>query len=203
MFEGRKVSHVLPYHSLENQEHEELVLENRKHLSISGMQEKLSLRLVKNQLRLTEPGDQGQYILKPIPRDLKATNGDAHLKNFSLIHTDFGDHILSPAYDLICTALHIDDTYFALHDGLFSRDFETDSFHANGFYAYDDFYEFGKKIGLPKARIVRLLDFFRKDYPIIHELIHHSFLSDDFKIRYESLYANRLATLNYSFEKRI
>ena len=32
---------------------------------------KLSLLLDKNKLRLTKEGEQGTYILKPIPRDLK------------------------------------------------------------------------------------------------------------------------------------
>ena len=35
------------------------------------MQEKLSLTLNKNKLKLTDEGEQGTYILKPIPRDLK------------------------------------------------------------------------------------------------------------------------------------
>ena len=48
-----------------------LFVENRKHISISGVQEKLSLLLDKNTFRLTEEGEQGTYILKPIPRDLK------------------------------------------------------------------------------------------------------------------------------------
>ncbi|SFH31850.1 serine/threonine-protein kinase HipA [Pontibacter chinhatensis] len=35
------------------------------------------------------------------------SNGDAHLKNFSLIDTAYCDYVLSPAYDLICTRLHV------------------------------------------------------------------------------------------------
>ena len=75
MFDGRKVSHVLPYDSPQsNEEEAEKFLENRKRISISGVQEKLSLLLQKNELRLTEKGEQGTYILKPIPRDLKKVN---------------------------------------------------------------------------------------------------------------------------------
>jgi serine/threonine-protein kinase HipA len=44
--------------------------ENRKRISISGVQIKASLVLDKNKLRLTQPGEQGQYILKPIPYDV-------------------------------------------------------------------------------------------------------------------------------------
>lgn len=72
MFRGKKVSHILPYDEpKDNEADAEKFLENRKRISISGVQEKLSLLLEKNKLRLTEEGEQGAYILKPIPRDLK------------------------------------------------------------------------------------------------------------------------------------
>jgi serine/threonine-protein kinase HipA len=72
MFHGRKVSHILPYDAPQkNEEVGEKFMENRRRISISGVQEKLSLLLEKNQLRLTREGEQGTYILKPIPRDLK------------------------------------------------------------------------------------------------------------------------------------
>lgn len=38
---------------------------------MSGVQEKLSYLLKNNLLSLTQEGEQGTYILKPIPRDLK------------------------------------------------------------------------------------------------------------------------------------
>jgi len=38
------------------------------------------------------------------------SNGDAHLKNFSVIdYEQNGIYQLAPAYDLLCTKLHIDD----------------------------------------------------------------------------------------------
>src|SRR2546423_7076066 len=72
MFGGKKVSHILPYDPPQkNEDVAELFMQNRKRISISGVQEKLSLVLEKGTLRLTEEGEQGTYILKPIPRDLK------------------------------------------------------------------------------------------------------------------------------------
>jgi len=72
MFDGKKVSHILAYDTPRNNEEEmEKFLDNRKRISISGVQEKLSMLLDKNQLRLTEEGETGTYILKPIPIDLK------------------------------------------------------------------------------------------------------------------------------------
>ena len=68
LFNSRKVSPILPYDSLvTNVVTEELFKENKIRLSISGVQEKFSVLLEKNKLRLINAGEQGQYILKPIP----------------------------------------------------------------------------------------------------------------------------------------
>lgn len=68
VFNGKKVHHVLPYDSpASNIETDELFDENRKHLSISGVQEKFSVLLEKNKLRLIKENERGTYILKPIP----------------------------------------------------------------------------------------------------------------------------------------
>ena len=40
------------------------------------------------------------------------SNGDAHLKNFSIIETPLGDFKLSPAYDLLNSRIHIEDKDF-------------------------------------------------------------------------------------------
>jgi serine/threonine-protein kinase HipA len=68
VFKGKKVYHILPYDSpASNPETDELFDENRKRMSISGVQEKFSVLLEKNKLRLIKNGEQGEYILKPIP----------------------------------------------------------------------------------------------------------------------------------------
>ncbi len=68
VFKGKKVCHLLPYDSpTTNPATDELFDDNRKQLSISGVQEKFSVLLDKNKLRLTKEGEQGEYILKPIP----------------------------------------------------------------------------------------------------------------------------------------
>ena len=68
VFNGKKVQHVLPYDSpASNQEMDKLFDENRNRMSISGVQEKFSVLLDKNKLRLINEGESGTYILKPIP----------------------------------------------------------------------------------------------------------------------------------------
>lgn len=313
LFNGRKVSHLLPYNAPNvSDEDAEKFQQNRKRLSISGVQEKVSLLLEKNRLRLTEEGEQGTYILKPIPRDLRKTdqvpanehltmqiarqvfgihtaenaliffkngdpayitkrfdvaengkkigkedfatlagktaetagphfkyeysyeemaelvqkyipaavveleklfslilfnylicNGDAHLKNYGVLETRQGDYILSPAYDLINTSLHVDDTAMALDDGLFKEEYSTESFEANAFYAYDDFYEFGLKIGLMKSRVIKILKRFRSNQESVQSLTDRSFLSDEMKSVYMNSYLNKLKALNYSMAGRI
>lgn len=231
LFDGRKVSHILPYDSPNsNRQTDELFEDNIKRISISGVQEKFSVLLEKNKLRLIEEGERGTHILKPIPNfgkknnqmpanehltmqiarqvfnietaenaliffqneapayitrrfDVKPdgskkakedfatlagktpqthgehykyegnylelfelikkfvpayqietpklfkllvfnylfSNGDAHLKNFAILETPMGDHRLSPAYDLLNTRIHIEDSIFALEHGLLPK----------------------------------------------------------------------------------
>ncbi|MBS1663698.1 MAG: HipA domain-containing protein [Bacteroidetes bacterium] len=68
VFQGKKVSHILPYDSpASDPETDELFEENVRRISISGVQEKFSVLLEKNKLRLINEGERGSYILKPIP----------------------------------------------------------------------------------------------------------------------------------------
>ncbi|MFA5668290.1 MAG: HipA domain-containing protein [Balneolaceae bacterium] len=309
VFYGRKVNHVLPYNAPEVSEDDaELFMENRKRLSISGVQEKVSLVLDKNKLRLARQEEQGLYILKPIPKDVMKVNqvpanehltmqiarqvynidtaenaliffqngdpayitkrfdvkedgsklgkedfaslagqttetngrdfkydysyeqiadlikefvpafrvemekfyalvlfnyvfgnGDAHLKNFSLLETLQGDYKLSPAYDLINTRIHVNDVAMALKDGLFKNSEYTESFNANGFYAYDDFYDFGRRIGLLEARMKKILQSFMTEKKEVHGLISRSYLNDEMKKDYTAVYLDKLKAINYSY----
>jgi serine/threonine-protein kinase HipA len=68
MFGGRKVSHLLPYNSPQSGlEDESAFDDNRRQISISGVQEKYSVLRDKNKLRLVTGEERGGYILKPIP----------------------------------------------------------------------------------------------------------------------------------------
>ncbi len=68
VFQGKAVSHVLPYDAPTfNPDSDALFEQNRRRMSISGVQEKFSFLLEKNKLRLINEGEYGRYILKPIP----------------------------------------------------------------------------------------------------------------------------------------
>lgn len=300
VFFNRKVDHVLPYRSPDKSEDDkEKFIENRKRISISGVQEKLSLTLNRNKLKLTEVGEQGRYILKPIPRDLKLvdqvpanehltmqlanqiydintaanaliffqtgeqayitkrfdvrdddskwgtedfaslagrskdahgddykyenisyqevaeliekfvgayqveiekyykliifnylfSNGDAHLKNFSLLETPSGDYILSPAYDLLNTRIHVADTYFALKQGLM-KDGSVRSPTGK------DFLDFGLTIGMKERRVEKIYNSFLMYKDEVHAMIQKSFMNEKAKKGYTIQYNTRYNILD-------
>ena len=308
LFNGKKVNHILPYEQpQQNEQVMEQFIENRKHISISGVQEKLSLILEKNILRLTKEGEQGTYILKPIPRDLKKvdqvpanehltmqiakqvyglhtaenamiffkngshayitkrfdikkdgekwgkedfatlagktkdnagisfkyeysyqeignliqkyvpawkveiekyfslvvfnflfSNGDAHLKNFSLLESSKKDYLLSPAYDLLNTKLHVDDSDFALNNGLFSDGFLSKEYKKSGHPSKNDFIEFANRIGVTDSRVKKILNIFLEKQPFVEKLLRRSFLNEANKRGYLLMYNTKLNFLNNS-----
>ena len=301
MFKGRKVSHILPYlPSRISESDAEKFLDNRKRISVSGVQEKLSMVLDQDELRLTNVGERGTYILKPVPHDLLKTdqvpanehltmqiasqvfgiqtaenalvffkngesayltrrfdvkpdgtrwgkedfatlagktvenagldfkynfsyeeiaglirkfiptyrielekffalvvfnflfsNGDAHLKNFSVLETEAGDYRLSPAYDLINTKIHVHDTDFALDKGLFVDNFQSERKKNTGKTGLDDFIEFANRLEIIESRRIKILEPFMQKQPLVEELIQHSYLSEPTKRAYLLLYQTK------------
>lgn len=126
-------------------------------------------------------------------------NGDAHLKNFSIFrHPGIGIHILTPAYDLANTRIHLpNESDTALE--MFQGDFETESYRANAYYAKDDFIAFGGKLGIPAERTLQYIDFFLLQGARVNRLIDASFLPKSTQALYSTLVADRLKRLAYSF----
>jgi len=301
VFNGKKVSHILPWPApMRDEATNALFMDNRRRVSISGVQEKLSLVLDKNKLRLTHAGEHGTHILKPIPIDLKKvdqvpanehltmqiaaqvygiktaanaliffkdgepayitkrfdlkdhaakwgkedfasiagrtlenagadykyhfdytslgvliqkyipawrveiekyflqvvfnylfSNGDAHLKNFAALETQNGDYLLSPAYDLINTSIHVNDTCFALSGGLITEALRSEGYLRTGHPAYADFVAFAKAIGVSEKQIEKLLIPFCTRQTLVEELISHSYLNEPTKRAYLLHYNNR------------
>lgn len=116
-------------------------------------------------------------------------NGDAHLKNFSVLETESGDFRLAPAYDLINTKLHVDDRIFALDKGLLKGD--SIEYMPSGMIHGSTFMEFGRRLGLPEKTIRRELDKFCASYPLSDKLIQNSYLSAELKESYRNMYLGR------------
>ena len=118
------------------------------------------------------------------------SNGDAHLKNFSVMMTPEGDYRLAPAYDLIDTHIHLPgDGIFALQKGLFA-DGRTYPLGIGN----KDFREFGLCLGLPEKVVARELARFCADYPSIEKMVRESSLSDKVKRDYYEHYHTRLVS---------
>lgn len=124
-------------------------------------------------------------------------NGDAHLKNFSVLQRSTKDYGLSPAYDLLSSSLHLPhESRTALE--LFKA-YESKSFEANGFYAYDDFMMLSKFLEIPQKMAEGVInDFLAKEKATL-ELLDNSFLSDEAKERYKRLFSDRVRAVLYRF----
>ncbi len=298
MFNGRKVSHLLPYETpTANTVSYDLFLENRMRISISGVQEKFSVILEKNKLRLIHEAERGTYILKPIPGTVKNgdqmpanehltmqiarqifdietaenaliffkngdpayltkrfdvredlskwatedfatlagrttqthgehykydgnyselfdlmkkylpafkmefpklfkllifnylfSNGDAHFKNFSILETPFGDFRLSPAYDLLNTRMHVEDSDFALRDGLLPKNMAKGSI-------MEQLSLLAEKVEINTNQLHNILELMLSNSDKIAKLIEASYLSERFKRNYHQAYQTRYKKL--------
>ena len=114
------------------------------------------------------------------------SNGDQHLKNFSMLTTLDGLRRLSPAYDLICTRLPIpSDQDLALpicgkKSGLVRR----------------SWLEFAEYSQIPERAATTLLNEQIEALEPSLELIHASFLPDDQKVQYEEIVRRNTAILS-------
>lgn len=302
LFNGKKVGHMLAFPSpRKSEETMNMFVENMKHISVSGFQIKCSVVQVNKLLRLTNKGEKGTHILKPIPGALlkklqslpanenltmqlasqvfgiktaangliffddgepayltkrfdfkdeatgekwgqedlatlagKTTyssgekydysyeeagslirkyvsawpveiekyfsllvfnylfsNGDAHLKNFSLLEDVDGDYRLSPAYDLVNTRLHVDDSDFALSKGLFADGYQSEDWKTRGHPSHIDFKELAKRLGVVSSRINKLLQPFLEKQPNVELLVSRSFLTSADKRGYLLMYQTK------------
>jgi serine/threonine-protein kinase HipA len=121
-------------------------------------------------------------------------NGHAHLKNFSLLDPPSGDHALSPAYDLLCTTLHLPgESRMALD--LFGNNFETPIFQANGFHGFVDFMELANRFGIAEGVASAFLRSFEEKRSDAQALIGRSLMSKTAKDRYLEVFEDRLLAI--------
>lgn len=99
--------------------------------------------------------------------------------------------MMSPAYDLVNTRIHVDDPDFGLYRKLFADNFQSRAWKKNGHAAGTDFIEFGKRIGIPENRIRLLLSPFLEKQVSAETLISRSFLNDATKKTYLLHYSTR------------
>lgn len=122
-------------------------------------------------------------------------NGDAHLKNFSIMK--YGDdYRLAPAYDLLNTSIHIDGDDFGLTGGLSLSMDKSDVYARTGHPCRTDFERFGRVAGLKEKRMKVVLDAFSILPQLSSALIGNSYLTDKMKRSYLRVVNTRLSRFN-------
>lgn len=119
-------------------------------------------------------------------------NGDAHLKNFSLMASG-RDYRLTPAYDLLNTGLHVVGDDFALEGGLSYGLVPGDVYERTGHPCRADFENFGIRIGLVRTRMMRMLDRYMEMSETAVRLIENSFLTEKMKRCYLRIVRERIS----------
>jgi len=117
------------------------------------------------------------------------SNVDAHFKNFSLLETELGDFRLSPAYDLLNTRMHIEDSDFALDDGLLPKNL------AKG-KVMQQFLLLAEHAELSQGQLDGILDKLLSNPHRVDKLIDASHLSQKAKRNYLQSYQTRLKKMN-------
>jgi serine/threonine-protein kinase HipA len=116
------------------------------------------------------------------------SNGDAHLKNFSIIETPQGDFKLSPAYDLLNSRIHIEDKDFALDEGLIPARMGQGNI-AKQFRLLADY------AGIPEKQTNAIMALMVSKTDQVTNLIDASFLKDRIKRSYLQGYQLKLKKL--------
>ena len=122
-------------------------------------------------------------------------NGDAHLKNFSLLRKG-EDYRLSPAYDLINTNLHVNGDDFGLDGGLSPALIRSDIYESSGHPCRQDFESFGSMIGLVPVRCAKILDKYATLPDAVFTMVGQSPLTEKLKRQYLHTLKERLARFN-------
>ncbi len=114
-------------------------------------------------------------------------NADMHLKNFSLYSVEGQRYNLSPAYDMLSTALVMPEDTEELALTLNAKKSKIKK---------NDLVVSMQKSGLEDKVIEKLFSKFHKVAPLWHEMIELSFLPNDMKQSYIELINSRLIELN-------
>lgn len=127
-------------------------------------------------------------VFRQIVFDYLFGNGDAHLKNFSVYESALGDYVMTPAYDLISTALHCPDDLSFMALSLFrDPDFMTKEFES-----LPDFVILGRAYGVDETGVAGLLDEFRRKVPAVEEFVRGSLLTAEAQGEYLRIFHDRL-----------
>lgn len=137
-----------------------------------------------------------EQFFKTLLFNYLVSNGDAHIKNFSLYSPrQDGLYELAPAYDLMNTSLHTDDFRTALDLFKDEENYDGVFFKENGFYGASDFMEFAKRIGIVEKRATKFIKGATTHLTEMDAMLDKSFLSDEAKRLYKESLRDRAKAL--------
>ncbi len=119
------------------------------------------------------------------------SNGDAHLKNFSLVRNGFSEMELSPSYDLMSTIIHTPGERDTALD-LFEKDHESEYYATYGHYGRTEFIEFAKRLGIVEVRYMRVINEFVENESSVYDFIQNSSLSNNSKGSFITSFKSRV-----------
>ncbi len=122
------------------------------------------------------------------------SNGDAHLKNFSLMRIDTGEYKLTPAYDLMSTVIHTPLESDTALD-LYKDDADSDFYSTYGYYGRENFMELAGRLRIVEKRAARIIDQFPANQKQIGAFVHRSFLSEEVKEKYISNISDKISRI--------
>ena len=134
---------------------------------------------------------EASKLFKLILFNYLLSNGDAHLKNFSLLESEDGDFTLSPAYDLLNTEMHLAEIDFALQGGLYPKSQYQGKI-------LNQFLQLGKLAHIPEKMVERILAQLLNNSIMVERLIRSSFLDETGQKSYHQAYQGRLKRLKFT-----
>lgn len=94
-FKTEKISEILPYDSLTSEDTAKEIQDGKGRVSLSGNQPKFSAIAEDGRLRLVKNGEQGRYIIKPVPTSIHIQE-----RNFLPYNEFLCMHIAREVYDI-------------------------------------------------------------------------------------------------------
>ena len=127
------------------------------------------------------PGLDVQLFFERVLLNFLLGNGDAHLKNFSMLETDDGGLRLSPAYDIVCSKAVIPgETDCALTlNGRRNR------------IGRGDFEQFGDTLRIPRKVVGGIFERFGQGHPTMMGEVPHSRMPEDMQDRVRRIMEER------------
>ena len=117
-----------------------------------------------------------------------------HSGGFAVVEQG-GDYILTPAYDLLNTAVHFPNEPTATGLDFFADGRLTAAYEALGFYSSADFVELGAVFGVGEDEVRGMLSRFAERRGVVEDMTAKSLLSDAAKSRYLAKFEDRLKAI--------